>query len=257
MSAETAATPSVSFAFTASAALSDSLQRVLVDLIALGVTTKQAHWNIVGENFRDLHLNFDEVVDIAREGSDEVAERMRAINAVPDGRPATVAAGATVPSLPKDEITVSEGVAYVVSAIEAVVSTLRGVHDAVDDEDPASAGILEDLTGKLEQQAWFISSEDRKPVRGVQLSRSDAGGRLRGCRGRPPASGRQVERGRRRSRHVRDLRDSVDGLVSAGLNPVDSEEPPWHVPRTAPRVEPGPAAEPPHWAACCLPAHWP
>ena len=154
MSAETAATPSVSFAFTASAALSDSLQRVLVDLIALGVTTKQAHWNIVGENFRDLHLNFD-----------EVAERMRAINAVPDGRPATVAAGATVPSLPKDEITVSEGVAYVVSAIEAVVSTLRGVHDAVDDEDPASAGILEDLTGKLEQQAWFISSEDRKPVR--------------------------------------------------------------------------------------------
>ena len=165
MSAETAATPSVSFAFTASAALSDSLQRVLVDLIALGVTTKQAHWNIVGENFRDLHLNFDDVVDIAREGSDEVAERMRAINAVPDGRPATVAADATVPSLPKDEITVSEGVAYVVSAIEAVVSTLRGVHDAVDDEDPASAGILEDLTGKLEQQAWFISSEDRKPVR--------------------------------------------------------------------------------------------
>ena len=77
MSAETAATPSVSFAFTASAALSDSLQRVLVDLIALGVTTKQAHWNIVGENFRDLHLNFDEVVGIAREGSDEVAERMR------------------------------------------------------------------------------------------------------------------------------------------------------------------------------------
>ena len=55
--------------------------------------------------------------------------------------------------------------AYVVSAIEAVVSTLRGVHDAVDGEDPTSAGILEDLTGKLEQQAWFISSEDRKPVR--------------------------------------------------------------------------------------------
>ena len=185
MSAETAATPSVSFAFTASAALSDSLQRVLVDLIALGVTTKQAHWNIVGENFRDLHLNFDEVVDIAREGSDEVAERMRAINAVPDGRPATVAAGATVPSLPKDEITVSEGVAYVVSAIEAVVSTLRGVHDAVDDEDP--------------------SSESRK-----------------------------VECGRQTSRHVRDLRGSVGGLVSAGLNPADWEEPPWHVLRNAP-----------------------
>ena len=165
MNADTMTTPSINLSFTASAALSDNLQRVLTDLIALELVGKQIHWNVVGPNFRDIHLNLDDVVDIAREGSDEVAERMRAINAVPDGRPATVAADATVPTLPKDEITVSEGVAYVVSAIEAVVSTLRGVHDAVDDEDPASAGILEDLTGKLEQQAWFISSEDRKPVR--------------------------------------------------------------------------------------------
>ena len=165
MNADTVTTPSINLSFTASAALSDNLQRVLTDLIALELVGKQIHWNIVGPNFRDVHLNLDDVVDIAREGSDEVAERMRAINAVPDGRPATVAADATVPTLPKDEITVSEGVAYVVSAIEAVVSTLRGVHDAVDDEDPTSVGILEDLTGKLEQQAWFISSEDRKPVR--------------------------------------------------------------------------------------------
>ena len=165
MNADTMTTPSINLSFTASAALSDNLQRVLTDLIALELVGKQIHWNVVGPNFRDIHLNLDDVVDIAREGSDEVAERMRAINAVPDGRPATVAADATVPSLPKDEITVSEGVAYVVSAIEAVVSALRGVHDAVDDADPTSAGILEDLTGKLEQQAWFISSEDRKPVR--------------------------------------------------------------------------------------------
>ena len=165
MNADTMTTPSINLSYTASAALSDNLQRVLTDLIALELVGKQIHWNIVGPNFRDVHLNLDEVVDIAREGSDEVAERMRAINAVPDGRPATVAAGATVPSLPKDEITVSEGVAYVVSAIEAVVSTLRGVHDAVDDEDPTSSGIVEDLIGKLEQQAWFLSAEVRKPVR--------------------------------------------------------------------------------------------
>lgn len=165
MSAKTVKNPPVAPAFTASAELRADLQRALIDITALSLVGKQIHWNVVGPNFRDIHLNLDDVVDIAREGSDEVAERMRAINAVPDGRPATVAADATVPSLPKDEITVSEGVAYVVSAIEAVVSTLRGVHDAVDGEDPTSAGILEDLTGKLEQQAWFISSEDRKPVR--------------------------------------------------------------------------------------------
>ena len=165
MNADTMTTPSINLSFTASAALSDNLQRVLTDLIALELVGKQIHWNVVGPNFRDIHLNLDDVVDIAREGSDEVAERMRAINAVPDGRPGTIAAATTVPAAPEGEILTSEGVAYIVSAIEAVVGTLRGVDEDVDAEDPTSAGIVEDLIGKLEQQAWFISSEDRKPVR--------------------------------------------------------------------------------------------
>ena len=165
MNADTMTTPSINLAFTASAALSDNLQRVLTDLIALELVGKQIHWNIVGPNFRDVHLNLDDVVDIAREGSDEVAERMRAINAVPDGRPTTVSAATTVPAAPEGEILTGEGVAYIVSAIEAVVATLRGVDEDVDSEDPASSGIVEDLIGKLEQQAWFLSSEVRKPVR--------------------------------------------------------------------------------------------
>ena len=165
MSTETVNTPHVTLSFTASAALRDSFQRVLVNLIALELVGKQIHWNIVGPNFRDVHLNLDEVVDIAREGSDEVAERMRAINAVPDGRPATVSAATTVPAAPEGEILTSEGVAYIVSAIEAVVATLRGVDEDVDAEDPTSSGIVEDLIGKLEQQAWFLSAEVRKPVR--------------------------------------------------------------------------------------------
>ena len=165
MNADTMTTPSINLSFTASAALSDNLQRVLTDLIALEFVGKQIHWNVVGPNFRDIHLNLDDVVDIAREGSDEVAERMRAINAVPDGRPGTIAAATTVPAAPEGEILTSEGVAYIVSAIEAVVATLRGVDEDVDAEDPTSSGIVEDLIGKLEQQAWFLSSEIRKPVR--------------------------------------------------------------------------------------------
>ena len=161
MNADTMTTPSINLSYTASAALSDNLQRVLTDLIALELVGKQIHWNIVGPNFRDVHLNLDEVVDIAREGSDEVAERMRAINA----RPATVSAATTVPAAPEGEILTSEGVAYIVSAIEAVVATLRGVDEDVDSEDPTSSGIVEDLIGKLEQQAWFLSAEVRKPVR--------------------------------------------------------------------------------------------
>ena len=142
-----------------------ALQQALVDLTDLSLLGKQAHWNIKGTRFRALHLQLDEIVDEVRVASDDVAERMRAVNATPDGRPATVAASATVPVAPEGEVLTTDAVAYIVSAIEAVVATLRDVHDTIDGEDPSSSGIIEDLTVQLEQQAWFLSAEIRKPVR--------------------------------------------------------------------------------------------
>ena len=41
---------------------------------------------MVGTNFRDTHLLLDEIVEAARALSDDIAERMRALHAVPDGR---------------------------------------------------------------------------------------------------------------------------------------------------------------------------
>ena len=35
----------------------------MVDLIELYLQGKQAHWNLVGTNFRDLHLQLDEIID--------------------------------------------------------------------------------------------------------------------------------------------------------------------------------------------------
>lgn len=86
--------------FRAAASLSEDLQRVLVDLIELHLQGKQAHWNLVGTNFRDLHLQLDAIVDTAREASDTIAERLRALDAVPDGRSDTVVATTTVPAIP-------------------------------------------------------------------------------------------------------------------------------------------------------------
>ncbi|MGB0101514.1 MAG: DNA starvation/stationary phase protection protein, partial [Nocardioides sp.] len=42
--------------FTASEQLASHLQQLSVDLIDLHLVGKQAHWNVVGLNFRDLHL---------------------------------------------------------------------------------------------------------------------------------------------------------------------------------------------------------
>ena len=151
--------------FTASTELTDSLQAVLVDLVELGLQGKQAHWAVVGKNFRDLHLQLDEIIAAARDFSDTVAERLRALHAVPDGRTDTIAATTTLPAFPNGERDTTEVVDLVTVRLDAAVSTIRGVHDQVDEEDPTSADVLHAIIERLEQFSWMVSAENREPRR--------------------------------------------------------------------------------------------
>jgi starvation-inducible DNA-binding protein len=148
--------------FQPSGQLVENLQRILVDLIELHLQGKQAHWNVIGTNFRDLHLQLDELVDFARGGSDIIAERMRALDAVPDGRSDTVVATTSLPRFPANEHNTTEVVDRITTGIYATVETLRTVHDAVDAEDPSTADILHEQIDGLEKLAWLIKSENRK-----------------------------------------------------------------------------------------------
>jgi starvation-inducible DNA-binding protein len=150
--------------FTASKQLTDDLQRVLVDLIELAGQGKQAHWNVVGRNFRDTHRILDEIIEAARTFSDEVAERMRALHGIPDGRSDTVAATTTLPEFPNGEVATTDVIDLVTVRLEAVVHTMREVHDQVDEEDPTSSDILHEIIEKLEQFAWMVSAENRTPT---------------------------------------------------------------------------------------------
>lgn len=149
--------------FTASKQLSENLQKVLVDLIELSLQGKQAHWNVVGKNFRDTHLQLDEIIDAAREFADTVAERMRALHALPDGRSDVIAETTTLPEFPQGEVDTAEVVDLMTERLETTVGTCREVHDQVDEEDPTSADILHGVLERLEQLAWMVSAENRVP----------------------------------------------------------------------------------------------
>jgi starvation-inducible DNA-binding protein len=153
--------------FQASQQLADHLQQLHVDLIDLHLQGKQAHWNVVGKNFRDLHLQLDEVVTDAREFSDTVAERMRAIYITPDGRAATVAAQTSLAEFPADEVDTAETVDLITAALYATAATARRIHDDVDTEDPTSADILHAILERLEQLAWMIDAENRIANRSI------------------------------------------------------------------------------------------
>ncbi len=147
--------------FQASEQLASHLQQLSVDLIDLHLVGKQAHWNVVGLNFRDLHLQLDEVVDAAREFSDQVAERMRAVYVTPDGRSATVAAQSSLPTFPVGEVNTSQTVDLITASLYAVAGTARRIHDDVDAEDPTTADLLHSILERLEQLAWMIDAENR------------------------------------------------------------------------------------------------
>lgn len=162
--AKTTRTQNAEKGFTASATLAANLQSVLVDLLELALQGKQAHWNVVGRNFRDTHRQLDEIIEDARTFSDTVAERMRALHAVPDGRSATIAASTTLPEFPAGEVSTTETIDLVTERLEATVRTMRDVHDDVDEEDPTSADLLHAVIERLEQFAWMVSAENRDPA---------------------------------------------------------------------------------------------
>jgi len=143
----------------ASQQLADNLQIVLTDLIELQLQGKQAHWNIVGPNFRDLHLQLDELVVATREFADDTAERMRALHALPDGRSATIAKGTRLEEFPAGLVNTKNAVKLVTDRVERAVQTMRDVHDEVDEEDPTTADLPHAFISRLEQLVWMINAE--------------------------------------------------------------------------------------------------
>lgn len=151
----------------ASKTLADNMQSVLVDLVELHLQGKQAHWNVVGRNFRDLHLQLDEIIEDARLFADQMAERMRALHAVPDGRSAVVASGTSLNEFPSGLVDTKDTVSMVVTMLESAVGRMREVHDQVDEEDPTTADILHGMIEKFEQYAWMVNAENMQPTANV------------------------------------------------------------------------------------------
>jgi starvation-inducible DNA-binding protein len=156
--------------YQASETVARHLQQLLVDLTDLALQGKQAHWNVVGANFRDLHLQLDEIVEAAREFGDEVAERMRAIYVVPDGGAARVAAQTSLPPFPTGEVNSRTVVDKITASLYGVAGTAREIHDDVDAADPTTADLLHTIIERIEQLAWMVDAENRLAGQSVPAS---------------------------------------------------------------------------------------
>lgn len=135
------------------------LQDTLVDLIDLHLVAKQAHWNVVGRFFRDVHLQLDELVTSARGYADDVAERAVTIGVSPDGRAGTVAKGSDVPEFEPDWHNDQEVVQAIVTALGEVIKGLRKRIDETDKTDLVTQDLLIAIAADLEKSHWMWQAQ--------------------------------------------------------------------------------------------------
>ncbi|MDR7301755.1 Dps family protein [Haloactinomyces albus] len=132
-----------------------ALQGTLVDMVDLHLTAKQAHWNVVGTHFREVHLHLDELVDSAREFADNVAERAATIGISPDARASTVAEGSGVPNMDAGWQQDRNVIETVVENLATLIRRLRARIDETDKTDLVTQDLLLSISAKLEETHWM------------------------------------------------------------------------------------------------------
>ncbi|WP_326638158.1 DNA starvation/stationary phase protection protein [Streptosporangium sp. NBC_01755] len=136
-----------------------ALQGALVDLLDLSLLTKQAHWNVIGHNFRTLHLQLDKIVSSARKHSDTVAERAVAMGCNPDGRSSTIASHTEVPQLEAGYINDGKVVAAMTDILGSIIRRMRERIVATEKPDLVTQDLLIEITQDLEKHHWMIEAQ--------------------------------------------------------------------------------------------------
>jgi starvation-inducible DNA-binding protein len=140
-----------------------ALQGTVVDLIDLSLIAKQAHWNVIGPHFLAVHPSLDELATVARNFTDEAAERATAIGVSPDGRAAAVAADAGTAGFAEGWIPDAEVVETIVANLAAVIERFRDRIEATEKADPVTQDLLIGITARLEQQHWMWQAQRVQP----------------------------------------------------------------------------------------------
>ncbi|MEO8262583.1 MAG: DNA starvation/stationary phase protection protein [Pseudolysinimonas sp.] len=132
------------------------LSPVVIDLQALAIDGKQAHWHVRGSNFQGVHELLDMVVAHAQDYADTAAERVVALGLPIDARIATVAAKTSTPALTEGFQQSDVTIAQIIASIDAVLKNVRIAIDELDTLDPASQDVVIEIARGLEKDRWFL-----------------------------------------------------------------------------------------------------
>ncbi len=111
---------------------------------------KQAHWNVKGSDFWQLHKLFDEVAEEAEAWVDELAERVTALGGYATGTVRMAAASSTLPEFPT---AITAGMDYVKAVAERLAAFTNSARAAIDETDKLGDADTSDLFTEISRCA--------------------------------------------------------------------------------------------------------
>jgi starvation-inducible DNA-binding protein len=145
------------------ARLIDLLNEQLADTFDVFSQAKQAHWNVKGAQFYQLHELFDKLAGELEEHVDLIAERVTALGGVAMGSVRMAAQRSRVPEYDV-EITDSQPVAdaLAVRFANLAESTRRAVEIADEQGDDGTADLLTEVSRALDKALWFLEAHGQR-----------------------------------------------------------------------------------------------
>lgn len=135
------------------------LNRTLAATLDLKTQTKQAHWNVKGINFLQLHELFDTLATELEGYVDLVAERITALGGVAMGT-ARIAANESI--LPEYDLSAVSGIEHVTALADRFAAYAKHVREAIDttDElgDADTADLYTEISRTIDMRLWFLEA---------------------------------------------------------------------------------------------------
>jgi starvation-inducible DNA-binding protein len=118
------------------------LNQLLADASDFWSQAKQAHWNVKGPDFWQLHKLFDDVAGEAAAWVDEFAERVTALGGYANGTVRMAAASSSLPELPTD---ITDSMDYVKAVAVRLAAFTNAARKAIDQTDKLGDADTADL----------------------------------------------------------------------------------------------------------------
>src|ERR1700677_1137439 len=145
------------------AEISEALRKMLADVFALYLKTKNFHWHMSGPHFRDYHLLLDEQADQLYAMTDPIAERVRKIGGSTLRSIGHIGRIQRIKDNDAEYVDPLDMLAELRDDNQALVARLREVHDMVDEHrDIATASLIENWIDETERRTWFLFESSRR-----------------------------------------------------------------------------------------------